>query len=452
MAIRLKAWVLPAAAFVVTAVTLIGGLVIVDRVGERAIAHQQADNAISARNYFVAFAREEGVHALSDALNRHERAGPDNGFRYALLDENGDTTAGAHLIGDLDNPNEGWDTLNEPNSKRLWRVLATPLGQDQTLVVAENLATRDGFRVALIRSAAIALVLMAAAMVAVGAVFNSLLFRRARDIAATAERIAGGDLSARTPVHPDGDVFDHLGQSLNAMLTNMEDLMIGLRTVTDSLTHDLRTPLTHMKGALARAQDTHASQADRDEAMAQVSEEAERMLSTLTALTDIAHAESGLSRDMMQPVDLNALVAEMGELFAPVIEDADQTLEIVAPERPLILPVFEALLRQALGNMLHNAAVHAGIGAKVTLALAQTGQRLTISVFDTGDGIPDEHLGRVQERFVRLDESRTKPGSGLGLAIAAACAKLHGGRLILLNNHPGLAATLEIPLHPGGLS
>ena len=102
--------------------------------------------------------------------------------------------------------------------------------------------------------------------------------------------------------------------------------------------------------------------------------------------------------------------------------------------------------------MLHNAAVHAGVGAKVTLALAPTGQRLAISVCDTGDGIPDEHLGRVQERFVRLDASRTKPGSGLGLAIAAACAKLHGGRLILRNNHPGLAATLEIPLHPGGLS
>jgi signal transduction histidine kinase len=450
MAIRLKAWVLPAAAFVVTSVTLITGLAIVDRVGEAAIANQQAANAVSARNYFLNFAREEGVPALANALNRHERQGPDNGFRYALLDANGNTTAGAHIVGDLDNPDEGWETLPEPNSKRLWRVLATPLGQDQTLVVAEDLATRDGFHQALIRAAAVALVLMAAAMTAVGAIFNSLLFRRARDIAHTAERIAGGDLSARTPVHPDGDVFDHLGQSLNAMLTNMEGLMIGLRTVTDSLTHDLRTPLTHMKGALARAQDSHADPRDREEALAQASEEAERMLSTLTALTDIAHAETGLSRDMMQPMDVSAMVAEMGELFAPVIEDAEQTLEVETPARPVVMPVFEALLRQAVGNMLHNAAVHAGVGAKVTLALTQSSHRIALSVCDTGAGIPDEHLGRVQERFVRLDESRGKPGSGLGLAIAAACAKLHGGRLILRDNHPGLAATLEIPLHPGG--
>jgi signal transduction histidine kinase len=144
------------------------------------------------------------------------------------------------------------------------------------------------------------------------------------------------------------------------------------------------------------------------------------------------------------------MVAEMGELFAPVIEDADQTLEVETPARPVVVPVFEALLRQALGNMLHNAAVHAGDGAKVTLALTQNSQRIALSVCDTGAGIPDEHLGRVQERFVRLDESRGRPGSGLGLAIAAACAKLHGGRLILRDNHPGLAATLEIPLHPGG--
>ena len=448
-AIRLKAWLLPAVAFVVTALTLIIGLLIVYRLGDAAIERQQTEYAVAAKDYFVAFAREEGVHALSDALNRHERSGPENGFRYALLDGQGDTTAGAHIVGKLANPDEGWDTLRDPDSNRIWRVLSTPLGQDQTLVVAEDLATRDSFRKSLIQAAAIALVLMAAAMTAVGAVFNSLLFRRANDIAHTAERIAAGDFSARAPVHPSGDVFDHLGQSLNVMLTNTENLMIGLRTVTDSLTHDLRTPLTHLKGALARAQDADATQSARDEAMAQASEEAARMLATLTALTDIAHAETGLSRDVMQTVDVSALVAEMGELFSPVIEDADQELVVETPMRPVVALVHEALLRQAVGNLLHNAAVHAGEGAKVTLALAADGHRILLSVNDTGPGVPAEHLGRVQERFVRLDESRTRPGSGLGLAIAAACAKLHGGRLILNDNNPGLAATLEIPLAAG---
>jgi signal transduction histidine kinase len=289
---------------------------------------------------------------------------------------------------------------------------------------------------------------MAAAMAAVGFVFNTLLFRRARDIAHTAERIAGGDLSARTPVHPRGDVFDHLGQSLNAMLSNMEDLMVGLRTVTDSLTHDLRTPLTHMKGALARALDSHAPERDRNEALAQASEEAERMLATLTALTDIAHAETGLSREIMQPVDITALVAEIAELFAPALEDAGQVLTIEAPREPIILTAHEALVRQAVGNLLHNAAVHAGESAAVTVTLTARPDLVALTVADTGPGVPEEHLGRVQERFVRLDEARSKPGSGLGLAIAAACAKLHGGRLVLTDYEPGLRVTLEFPVTP----
>lgn len=446
---RLKAWLFPATGFVVTAAALISGLFIVDRLGEVAIAAQQTENAVAARDYFMAFAREDGLGALSAALNRRARTDTSGGFRYALLDADGDTVAGAKIIENLDNPEEGWDVVSEEGSKRKWRVLATPLDKNLTLIVAENLRAREGFRSALIRAAAIALAIMAAAMAAVGVVFNTLLFRRARDIAHTAERIAGGDLSARTPVRPRGDVFDHLGQSLNAMLSNMEDLMVGLRTVTDSLTHDLRTPLTHLKGALARAQDPHAPVAEREEAMAQASEEAERMLATLTALTDIAHAETGLSRELMQPVDVGALAAEIAELFSPAIEDADQALVIETPAEPVVTPVFEPLLRQAVGNLLHNAAVHAGEGATVTLTVTAVQDCLRLTVADTGPGVPEEHLGRVQERFVRLDESRSKPGSGLGLAIAAACAKLHGGRLLLTDNAPGLRAALEIPLSHG---
>jgi len=447
--VRLRAWLFPATGFAVTAAALIAGLFIVDRLGEVALAAQQTENATAARDYFVAFAKEEGVDALAGALNRRTRTDTTGGFRYGLLNANGDTVAGARIIEDLDNPEEGWDVVAEEGSRRRWRVLATPLGQGQTLVVAEDLRAREGFRTALIRAAAIALAIMAAAMAAVGVVFNTLLFRRARDIAHTAERIAAGDLSARTPVHPKGDVFDHLGRSLNAMLSNMEDLMVGLRTVTDSLTHDLRTPLTHMKGALARALDAHASQNDRNEALAQAADEAERMLSTLTALTDIAHAETGLSRELMQSVDVGALVAEMAELFSPVIEDASQVLVVDMPPLPLMALVHEPLLRQALGNLLHNATVHAGEGATVHITLAADEDCLRLTVADTGPGVPEEHLGRVQERFVRLDESRSKPGSGLGLAIATACAKLHGGRLVLTDNAPGLKVTLELPLGQG---
>ncbi len=104
----------------------------------------------------------------------------------------------------------------------------------------------------------------------------------------------------------------------------------------------------------------------------------------------------------------------------------------------------ESLLRQALGNLLHNAVRYAGRGAEIELGLETTPEVVRLIVADNGPGVPAEHRGRVQERFVRLDDARSTPGSGLGLAIAAACAKLHNGRLILSDNQPGLRAVLEL--------
>ena len=106
----------------------------------------------------------------------------------------------------------------------------------------------------------------------------------------------------------------------------------------------------------------------------------------------------------------------------------------------------KAILRQALDNLLHNAARYAGHGAHVELLLERDESRVRFTVADNGPGVPAAQRGRVQERFVRVDDSRGTPGSGLGLAIAAACAKLHGGQLLLTDNSPGLRATMEIPL------
>jgi signal transduction histidine kinase len=246
-----------------------------------------------------------------------------------------------------------------------------------------------------------------------------------------------------------GDVFDHLGAAVNTMLVRIEELLTGLRTVTDSLAHDLRSPLTRLRGALARAQDPEASPAERTDAVEQAQQEAEQVLATFSALLDIARAESGLSRDTMAPVDLRAMVADMAELFAPTFEDQGQTLTAPtgAAGEPLTVKGHEVLLRQAIGNLLHNAARYAGRGARVALDVArQMDGTVQLVVADDGPGVPESQRGRVQERFVRLDDARSTPGSGLGLAIAAACAKLHDGRLLLEDNHPGLRCVLE--LHP----
>jgi signal transduction histidine kinase len=381
-------------------------------------------------------------------LNRHARLASSDGFRYALIDNTGRMLAGADVISSLDVPDAGWRTVGDPDTHphHLWRVLAQPLGGGRTLIVAEDLSARDALRNAILRGSLLALGLTALGAAGGGVGLHALLLHRMRTIAQTAERIADGDLTARAPHQPGGDVFDDLAHAVNAMLTRIEELMVGMRTVTDSLAHDLRSPLTRLQGALARASEAQASEADRLAAIEQAQDQAERVQAMLSALLDIAQAETGLSREMMRRVDIAALALEMGDLFAPAAEDAGQSLAVEAPSTPLVVLTHETLLRQALGNLLHNALIHAGAGAVVQLSVVETEPgRVRLTVTDTGPGVPQTQLGRVLERFVRLEEARTTAGSGLGLALVAACAKLHGGRLFLEDNAPGLRAVLELP-------
>jgi signal transduction histidine kinase len=262
-------------------------------------------------------------------------------------------------------------------------------------------------------------------------------------VAGVAERIAAGDLGARAEVSERGDSFDRIGVSLNRMLDRVDGLVTGMRTVTDSLAHDLRTPLTRMRVAVDNAMDPATSPTDCQDALELVSQELERVLSVFAALIDIARAESGLSREMMQPLRLDEVVLDVAGLFTPVLEDAGQRLEI-APMHPLVVDGHEQLLRQAVGNLLFNAARHAGSGAAVTLEILSDRGLAQIVVADNGPGIPEADRARAKDRFVRLDQARGGSGSGLGLSIVTAAAKLHGGELRLEDNRPGLRAVLSL--------
>jgi signal transduction histidine kinase len=431
---------------VAAAASLLAGVLLIDRVGETIIAERQREVAAAARDYFVDFARQEGLAPLARGIDRHERYRREEGFRYALFSARGQLMGGARLLTWRELPPVGTTRLTIPVGGRPtpWQVFVQPVREGGTLVVYEDLSERTRFRQSLALGGALALLVALGAMLLVSLWLMQLVWRRARSIADTAEAIAAGRTAARAPADPAGDVFDRLGASLNVMLERNEELMTGLRTVTDSLAHDLRSPLTRMKGALTAALDPQADEEARRDAIGQAWEEADRALATTGALLDIARAETGLSRDMLQPLDLGDLAAEVVELFAPVVEDAGQTLTLRALSEPLVLPVHDVLLRQALGNLIYNAARYAGDGARVEVSLEATAGAARIVVADDGPGIPAADRGRVVERFVRLDEARTTPGSGLGLAIAAACAKLHRGQLRLEDNAPGLRAVLEL--------
>lgn len=283
------------------------------------------------------------------------------------------------------------------------------------------------------------LVLMLTLGLVGGAALSRNLLKRLDSINTTSREIMAGDLSRRIPMTRAKDEFDTLAHNLNRMLDRIERLMRGMREVTDSVAHDLRSPLNRLRnrleGILKHLEAAGPEAAEIDAAVA----ETDRLIATFDSLLLIAEAEAGVARSAMSRVDLSAIAQDIWELYAPAAEENGITLDL-APTEPVEINGNWNLLSQALANLVDNAIKYTPAGGRVTIAVSHTADGPKLTVSDTGPGIPVEDRGRVVERFVRLEASRNSPGTGLGLSLVAAVARLHEARLELADNSPGLKA------------
>lgn len=283
--------------------------------------------------------------------------------------------------------------------------------------------------------------LMLALGLAGGALMSRNLLARLDSINRTSREIMAGDLTQRLPLTRHGDEFDTLAENLNRMLERTERLMKGMRTVTDSIAHDLRTPLNRLRnrleGVLNHLNGAHSEAREIEAAVG----ETDTLIATFNALLLIAEAEAGIGREAMAPVDLPVVVEGIAELYAPVAEEKGVALE-VAPSGTARIEGNESLISQALANLVDNAIKYTPAGGLVRVAVQNIAGGVALSVADNGPGIAPLDRGRVLERFVRLEASRNSPGTGLGLSLVAAVARLHDARLELSDNMPGLKATL----------
>jgi signal transduction histidine kinase len=444
----------PLAFTVFAMITVLGAVAVavylVNLSAEDVFLDRERNAALAERQILMEAYALEGGQGLVQRMERRSRlAAPE--AHYALFDRVGRRLGGDLLVPPVPLVENGWTKIRSRTGAGPIELNASTarLADGSLLVIGRDAAGQRDFEVRTAGGLLIALAIVVTASLGVGLLLNALVIGRADSVAGVAERIADGDLGARAEVSERGDSFDRIGASLNGMLDRTDELLTGMRTVTDSLAHDLRTPLTRMRGAIEGALDPATSHEDCRDALERIGLELEGVLSVFSALIDIARAESGLSREMMQPFRLDEMALDVAGLFTPVLEDAGQQLEI-RPPPPLVIEGHEQLLRQAVGNLLFNAARHAGPGATVALEIRKDGNGAEIVVADNGPGIPEEHRGRVKDRFVRLDEARGGSGSGLGLSIVTAAAKLHGGELRLEDNRPGLRAVLTLAGWRGG--
>jgi hypothetical protein len=290
-------------------------------------------------------------------------------------------------------------------------------------------------------SAAVAVLCIAGLLV--GLITRRALMSRVHSIRQTVSAIIHGDLKHRLPTHLNDDELNTLSRTINGMLDQIELLVHGVRNVSNSIAHDLRTPLAELRSRLEELSlirpSPEVAYAEIDGAVADV----DRVIRIFDALLRLAEIDAGLRRSGFVSLDVTDLAANAVEFYEPAAELKGIELKFRS-EGPLRVLGDPVLLAQALSNLIDNALKYAPQNGSVEVAVVKRNASAEISVADDGPGIAELEKSKVVERFYRGDASRGTPGVGLGLSLVQAVAKLHGNPIELKDNEPGLRVVISM--------
>ncbi len=273
--------------------------------------------------------------------------------------------------------------------------------------------------------------------------------RPIKDLNRTVQNIIKtGKMDSRVPSSQTGDELDELIQLFNGMLEKIETLIAGMKEALDNVAHDLRTPVTRLRGVVEMALQSEADEHTLREALMDCAEESERMVTILNTLMDISEAETGVMKLNRTTTNISESILEVVELYEYVAEDRGISISLDVPEK-LDGFVDPNRITQVIANLLDNAIKYTEKGGKVVISAARQNGRIVITIKDTGCGIPAHDLPRIFDRLYRGDKSRSHRGLGLGLSLVRAVIHAHGGD-IDVESEIGQGTTIRVYLPANG--
>jgi signal transduction histidine kinase len=328
--------------------------------------------------------------------------------------------------------------------RRLLRAAFETLPDGGHLLVGKEIDDLDEFAEKITTALALGLALM---FVIAGVATVSVTRRtvgRIEAINQTSRAIMQSDLTQRIPVRGTQDEWDDLAVNLNSMLDRLEALMAEVKQFTDNVAHDLRTPLTRMRGRLEKASNCQRDAGCDQSLIGDTLMDLDGVLGMFSSLTRISQIEANDRTAAFRTVDLAEIARDVVELFDAAAEDRGGHLDAVGDQTALVTGDRD-LLFDAVANLVDNAIKHGRDAGRVTVEVRKSNGGAVISVADDGPGIPVDKCQHVFKRFYRLERSRRTPGNGLGLSLVAAVARLHGANIEMLDKGPGLEFQLWFP-------
>lgn len=395
-----------------------------------------------------------GNAALQREIVRRVRDTDNADLVYALLSSHGRLLAGDPAALAARGQVQGWTSFVDARSKDQPRVLVTArvLADGTHLVVGMRTRAEDGFLAVMVRAAWIALAVAVGLGMLAGWITSRWVARKLLRIEHAAGLVAHGKLRTRVVLDHSGDAFDLLGQRVNAMLDRLEELVDGIRHVTNHIAHDLRTPLSRVRNRLEGVREAHALPADVVRELDAAIDESDGLMQTIAALLRLARIEGEPLPEDAALFDLQPMVEDAIELYEPIA--AERSIRIEASLQAVQIHGDADQWFQAITNLIDNAVKYAPAGSAIHASLQASETQALLMLADHGPGIPPQDRERVFDRFERLESHRGTPGYGLGLSLVRAVVRRHGGDVQLMDNSattgagqlPGLRVCISVPL------